>query len=128
MIRALLSISGATARGGFNVGPIWRARVRSDLRDLRRRRFNHGRPADDGGGSTTVGPPTVGPPRPSAAAVQPRSVLLGGSTTVSFFYARIYMLTGENLAETSRRTGLDRRTVRRRIDRARLVRWLSGGK
>jgi ActR/RegA family two-component response regulator len=44
------------------------------------------------------------------------------------YVTRIYMLTGENVAETSRRTGLDRRTVRRRIDRARLVRWLSGGK
>jgi DNA-binding NtrC family response regulator len=94
-----------------------------------------------------VPPPAVvrgaAAPRPTEGGVAPESACVPSSGVLGprakagdvsldeldrAYVTRIYMLTGENVAETSRRTGLDRRTVQRRIDRARLVRWLSGGK
>ena len=39
---------------------------------------------------------------------------------------RMYVVTGQNRAETARRAGLDRRTVLRWLNPARLVRWLKG--
>jgi DNA-binding NtrC family response regulator len=41
------------------------------------------------------------------------------------YVTRVHVLAGENTAETARRTGLDRRTVARWLDPARLRRWLS---
>jgi hypothetical protein len=44
------------------------------------------------------------------------------------YVTRMHVLTDQNASETGRRTGLDRRTVRRWIDPTRLARWLSGRK
>ncbi|MFO0757608.1 MAG: sigma 54-interacting transcriptional regulator [Byssovorax sp.] len=44
------------------------------------------------------------------------------------YVTRVHLLSEQNVSETARRTGLDRRTVQKWLDPARLARWLRGGR
>jgi DNA-binding NtrC family response regulator len=75
-----------------------------------------------------------GGPAAPASICLPSSGILGARTKageISFaeliraYVTWLYVLLGQNKAETARRTGLNWRTVSRWIDPARLVRWLA---
>ena len=59
-------------------------------------------------------------PNAKTGAVDAHEVLVS-------FVNHVYVETGQNLSETARRTGLDRKTVRQKLDLARLARWRERG-
>ena len=67
---------------------------------------------------------------PSSGILGPRAK--AGEVTLDeinrAYVTRVHLLSEQNMAETARRTGVDRRTVRRWLDFARLARWLKGGR
>ena len=83
--------------------------------------------------------PVTETPHPGVALVAPESTCLpssgilgpkakAGEVTLAelerAYVTQVHVLTDQNMAETARRTGLTWRTVSRKLDLARLARWL----
>jgi transcriptional regulator with AAA-type ATPase domain len=125
----------AAVRAG-SAGHPWPRNLRELRNATNRALLGDGRP------SVPDAPASV-PPRAPAPAGEPPSVALPSSGILGpvakagriqveeltrDYVTRVHVLTGQNTAETARRTGLDRRTVTRWLDQARLRRWLAPGK
>jgi DNA-binding NtrC family response regulator len=67
--------------------------------------------------------------QPSSGLVGPNAKrgVVDAEDLLQAYVSHVYMETGQNLSETARRTGLDRKTVRQKLDLARLARWRERG-
>jgi DNA-binding NtrC family response regulator len=64
--------------------------------------------------------------QPSSGLVGPNAKrgAVNAEVLIQAYVNHVFLETGQNLSETARRTGLDRKTVRQKLDLPRLARWL----